>query len=224
MLESILTSNTNENITLLSMIISLIISTILGGIISFTYFKANKEYVAKSYGMTLFILPIIVSIIILLIGSNIARAFSLAGAFSIIRFRSSPSNPKDVAYVLFAMAAGLGSGMGLALYSIIFTIFLCTIMFISSKYFSKDDNNTMILKITIPEDLNYVGIFDDIFDNFTLISELVLIKTTNLGSMFSLKYRVKLKDNISTKTMIDEIRIRNGNLNISLYKDFENEE
>jgi hypothetical protein len=82
----------------------------------------------------------------------------------------------------------------------------------------------MILKITIPEDLNYVGIFDDIFDNFTLISELVLIKTTNLGSMFSLKYRVKLKDNISTKTMIDEIRIRNGNLNISLYKDFENEE
>lgn len=161
--------------------------------------------------------PCVVAIIILLIGSNIARAFSLAGAFSIIRFRSAPGDPKDIAYVLFTMAAGLSCGTGYYQYAALFTIVLCLLMYILSKARFGAGNTAMkLLKITIPEDLNYEGAFDEIFQKFTTACELKKVKTTDLGSLYELVYTVTMDNKTSQKEFLDAIRCRNGNLDITL--------
>ena len=152
-----------------------------------------------------------------MVGSNIARAFSLAGAFSIIRFRSTPGDPKDISYVFFTMAAGLACGAGLLGYAIVFTILLCVFMLILCKInFGERKSSVKVLKIVIPEDLDYQGVFDDIFETYTIDSELDKVKTTNLGTLYELIYIVTLKNSINEKKFMDALRCRNGNLNITL--------
>ena len=131
MLDTILTSTTGESLTLANTLIIIGASIILGLIISISYMKTSKEEVVTSgFAVTLIMLPAIISIIILLVGNNVARAFSLAGAFSIIRFRSEPKDPKDISYIFFTLAVGLSAGMGYVGYAVLFTIILCLIMFI----------------------------------------------------------------------------------------------
>lgn len=167
--------------------------------------------------MTLIMIPTVIAIIILLIGSNVARAFSLAGAFSIIRFRSAPGDPKDIAYVLFTMAAGLACGVGYFAYAALFTIVLCMLMVILDFFkYGAVTTSQKQLKIAIPEDLDYEGAFDDIFARFTTGHELKKVKTTNLGSLYELFYTVTIKNEDSQKEFLDELRCRNGNLNITL--------
>jgi uncharacterized membrane protein YhiD involved in acid resistance len=162
-------------------------------------------------------LPVIISIIILLVGNNIATAFSLAGAFSIIRFRSAPGDPKDIAYVFFTLAVGLTCGMGYIGYAIIFTVILCALMVIlDSIDFAKPKSKTMQLKITVPEDLNYENAFDEILKEYTNSWRIENIKTRDFGALFELNYRINLKQDAPQKKFIDELRCRNGNLNISL--------
>lgn len=162
-------------------------------------------------------LPCIVAIIILLIGSNVARAFGLSGAFSIIRFRSAPGDPKDIAYVLFAMGAGLACGVGEFGYAILFTVVLCLFMFLLCTInFGAKKSTDKILKIIIPEDLDYQGVFDDIFETYTYHHELKRVKTTDLGTLYELVYLVSMRSNIKEKEFLDDIRCRNGNLNITL--------
>ncbi|WP_368677451.1 DUF4956 domain-containing protein [Acinetobacter sp. VT 511] len=121
-------------------------------VISLTYMKTNQSTYSQSFTLTMVVLPVIVAIIILLIGSNIARAFSLAGAFSIIRFRSAPGDPKDIAYVLFTMASGLACGVGAFGYAVLFTIILCVLMFVLSRFnFGGKKSQLKTLKVTIPE-------------------------------------------------------------------------
>lgn len=191
---------------------------LLGGFISFIYAKTAKSGTAsQNFTWTLIFLPIVISVIILLIGSNVARAFSLAGAFSIIRFRSAPGDPKDITYVLFTMAAGLACGVGFYGYAVLFTVILCMIMLLLSKTrFGSPKAEEKLLQITIPEDLDYDGVFDDLFKNYTNGSDLKKIKTTALGSLYQLTYIIKTKDGMNTKEFIDALRCRNGNLNISL--------
>jgi uncharacterized membrane protein YhiD involved in acid resistance len=161
--------------------------------------------------------PTVIAIIILLIGSNVARAFSLAGAFSIIRFRSAPGDPKDIAYVLFTMAAGLSCGVGYFGYAILFTVFLCSLMFILNMLnFGVKKSSHKTLKITIPEDLDYEGAFDDVFDEFTKAYELKKVRTTDLGSLYELAYIITMDNQVNQKDFIDALRCRNGNLNITL--------
>ena len=117
-----------------SAVITIGLAIILGLIISLTYMKTNQTTYSQSFTLTMVVLPVIVAIIILLIGSNIARAFSLAGAFSIIRFRSAPGDPKDIAYVLFTMASGLACGVGAFGYAVLFTVILCVLMFVLSRF------------------------------------------------------------------------------------------
>ena len=142
---------------------------ILGLIISLAYMKTHKkEGYSSSFTVTLIMLPVIISIIILLVGNNVARAFSLAGAFSIIRFRSAPGDPKDISYVFFTLAVGLACGMGYIGYGAIVTIILCGVMSIlETTKFAMPKNKIMQLKITVPEDLNYDKLFDDILDKYT---------------------------------------------------------
>jgi len=176
----------------------------------------NGQY-SQNFALTLVIIPTVIAIIVLLIGSNVARAFSLAGAFSIIKFRSAPGDPKDISYVLFTMAAGLACGVGFFGYGVIFTAFLCVLMFVLSLVgFGDKKLSHKLLKITIPEDLDYEGAFDDIFAQFTTGHELIKVKTTDLGSLFQLVYTVTMDNTVSQKEFLDALRCRNGNLNITL--------
>ena len=162
-------------------------------------------------------LPIILSVIILFIGSNIARAFSLAGTLSIIRFRSAPGDPKDIGFIFFDIAAGLACGVGLFGYGAIFVAILCIIMILAEKFkFFEKKQVQKVLKITIPENLNYQGAFDEILKKYTKKYSLTRIKTTDLGSLFELNYNVIMLHDEDEQKFINELRCRNGNLNIIL--------
>lgn len=219
MFESFFSStSTNSTMSVVNVLLTVIVSFVLGGLISITYMKTNrKNGYSQNFALTLIMTPSIVAMIILLIGSNIARAFSLAGAFSIIRFRSAPGDPKDIAYVLFTMAAGLACGSGFYGYALLFTAILCLLMYILNLLnFGASKATQKLLKITIPEDLNYEGAFDEVFEKFTTGHELKKVKTTDLGSLYELVYTVTMDDKTSQKDFIDALRCRNGNLNITL--------
>ena len=162
-------------------------------------------------------LPTIISIIILLVGNNVARAFSLAGAFSIIRFRSTPGDTKDISYIFFTLAVGLASGMGYVGYAVIFTIILCAVMIIlDSLNFAMSKSKAMVLKITVPEDLNFEGVFDEILNTNTTSWNMVKVGARDFGTLYELNYSIHLKNDVNQKKFIDSLRVRNGNLNISL--------
>ena len=187
-------------------------------VICASYMKIHKDEVySQGFTTTLIMLPVIISIIILLVGNNVARAFSLAGAFSIIRFRSAPGNSRDIAYIFFTLAVGLACGMGYIGYAIIFTIILCTVMFILNiTKFTVPKTKMMTLKITIPEDLNFEGIFDEILNRYTTSWSISRIRTRDFGALFEINYNLSIKPEINQKQFIDELRCKNGNLNISL--------
>lgn len=206
------------DVSLSSAILMIIISFICGFIISFTYMKTseNGKY-AKNFALTMVLLPAVISSIIMLIGSDIATAFSLAGAFAIIRFRSEPGEPKDIAYVLFAMAAGLSLGIGELTYAIIFTIVLCVSMYILSKTnYGTSKVEYRQLKITIPEDLNYEQEFPEVFEKYEIEYHIRKVSTASLGSLYQVYYDIKVKEEVNTRDLLDDLRIRNSNLDISL--------
>jgi len=194
--------------------------------ISFTYMKTDKNGApSQSFALTLVILPVIVTIIIMLVGSNVARAFSLGGAFAIIRFRSVAGDPKDIAYVLFCMAVGLAGGMGFLLYSVCIAVLLCLIMLVLylARY-AVPKKTRKLLKITIPEDFNYQHAFDDILERYASHTVMSRVRTTDLGSLFELSYTITMPDTASEKDMLDELRSRNGNLPITLVLEAQNTE
>lgn len=210
--------NTSSEITFLTAVVTMLMSIILGAAIAFTYYKTQEEEIfQRSIAVTLLMLPIILSVIIIFVGSNIARAFSLAGTLSIIRFRSAPGDPKDIGFIFFDIAAGLACGVGLYAYGALFVLILCILMIICEKcrFFEKKSIH-QTLRITIPENLNYQGAFDDIIEKYTHKHSLTRIKTTDLGSLFELCYNVTMKADLSEQDFLNELRCRNGNLNIIL--------
>ena len=227
MFDSIFTTADAETVlSLEGMLIALGVSFVLGLAISLVYMKTQKSrQPSESFALTLVILPVVISVIILLVGNNVARAFSLAGAFSIIRFRSAPGNPKDITYVLLCMAVGLATGMGFVAYAVVVALILCGIMLLLElTKFGQSKGNAKTLKITIPEDLNYEHSFDDIFEEYTQSSTLRKVRTMDLGSLFELNYSITMKNDVSEKAFLDEIRSRNGNLNINLVLDAPSDE
>jgi hypothetical protein len=218
MLESLFNAAAADStISITTALLTILVSFLLGGFISLTYMKTSKNNYSQNFALTLVLIPSVVAIIILLIGSNIARAFSLAGAFSIIKFRSAPGDPKDIAYVLFTMAAGLSCGAGYYGYAVLFTVLLCLLMIaLSVLNFGARKSAQKQLKITIPEDLDYEGAFDEVLNKYTLRHELKKVKTTDMGSLYELVYIVTTDNRTSQKEFMDAIRCRNGNLNITL--------
>lgn len=210
-------TNVSQDMTISSAIITMVVAVAFGLAIGFTYYKTQEENYQRNMAVTLMMLPVVLSVIILFVGSNIARAFSLAGTLSIIRFRSAPGDPKDIGFIFFDIAAGLACGVGLYGYGAVFVILLCLIMLISEKFrlFEKKAVQKT-LKITIPENLNYQGAFDEILQKYTKNYKLTKIKTTDLGSLFELCYNVVMKNNEDEQEFINELRCRNGNLNIIL--------
>ncbi len=210
-------ANVSGDITVASALTTMLSAVLFGAAIAFTYYKTQEERFDRSMAVTLLMLPIILSVIILFVGSNIARAFSLAGTLSIIRFRSAPGDPKDIGFIFFDIAAGLACGVGLYGYGALFVAVLCIVIFITEKcgLFQKGAVRKT-LKITIPEDLNYQDAFDDILKKYTKKYTLQRVKTTDLGSLFEVCYSVVMKNDLNEQEFLNELRCRNGNLNIIL--------
>ncbi|SNT27553.1 protein of unknown function [Anaerovirgula multivorans] len=212
------TTSVHTSIPLITAMLTIVVAFLLGGIISLTYMRTcEKNGYSQNFSLTLVLIPMVIAIIILLIGSNVARAFSLAGAFSIIRFRSAPGDPKDIAYVLFAMAAGLACGVEFYGYAVLFTTILCLIMLILNFFnFGRKNFSQRLIKITVPEDLDFEGAFDEVFEKFTDSYQLIKVKTIDLGSLYQLVYTITMDYKTNQKELLDALRCRNGNLNITL--------
>lgn len=212
-------AGSDATLSVSNLLLAILTAFAAGAMISLVYLKTGKnDHPSQGFALTLFILPAILSIIIMLVGSNIARAFSLAGAFSIIRFRSAPGDPKDIAQVLLALAVGLACGMGYLLIAILFSIIFCIVLLLLNViHFGQAKITGKLLKITIPENLNYEGVFDEILDRYTESHHLEKVKTTDLGSLFELTWQITVRAGMSEKEFIDTLRCHNGNLNISLF-------
>ena len=216
MLESIL-NETAASVSLLDCMICIVTAILLGGVISFTHKMTTKS--TPNFLLTLCILPVLVQVIILLINGNLGTSLAVAGAFSLVRFRSMPGNSKEIISVLWAMAVGLGLGMGYIAYSAIITIVVAIFIFILNKIvYNEKDQVERKLKIVIPENLDYEEVFDHIFKQYTDKVELNKVKTTNMGSMYELSYIVEMKKGQKEKEFMDELRCRNGNMLVMLEK------
>ena len=192
----------------------------LGVIIALAY--AFKSRFTRSFLLTLGILPAVVSVVIMMVNGQVGAGIAVAGAFSLVRFRSAPGSAKEIAAIFLAMSAGLACGMGYlgfaALFSVIMAVLLAAYNLVSSLTEHRPTTRKTV-KITIPEDLDYTDIFDDIFGKYTKSHQLVMVKSINLGSMFRLTYNLTLRDAKSEKQFIDELRQRNGNLEITVSRE-----
>ena len=189
----------------------------LGAVLAVAYTIKNRY--TKSFAITLAVLPAVVCVVIMLVNGNIGAGVAVAGAFSLVRFRSAPGSAKEIVAIFIAMCSGLLAGMGYVTFACIFTVIMAVILLVLNIvkiWNGKQPPKEKSLRITIPEDLNYTEVFDDIFKEYTESFETVSVKTANMGSMFKLKYNIVLKDLSREKQFIDELRCRNGNLEVMI--------
>ena len=214
MLSSIF-NETASVVNVVDCLICMFVAILLGGVISFTHKKTTRT--TANFLLTLLVLPVLIQVIIFLINGNLGTSLAVAGAFSLIRFRSMPGNSKEIISVFWAMAVGLGLGMGYVTYSILITLIVAVVIIISTQLVNKvQDLSERKLKILIPENLDYEEVFNDLFEKYTSKSELLKAKTTNMGSMYELVYIVNMKKDQKEKDFMDEIRCRNGNMLVML--------
>lgn len=194
------------------------LSFLLSLVITYLYRKTHKSgRYSQSFVHTIIIMSVVVAVIMIVIGNNIAVAFGLVGAFSIIRFRSAMSDPKDIAFIFFGMASGISCGLGFYLLAIIFTIVLSILIYILFAFdYGGIKSSYKSLKITIPENMHYENVFDDIFAEYLDYHQLNMVETTNLGTMYQLTYLIAKKENATDKDLMDAIRTRNANLKVAI--------
>lgn len=211
---SVLSNQSTATFTEGSFFLCLVTSIIFGLVIAFVY--AFRNSASKSFVMTLALLPAIVQVVIMLVNGSIGAGIAVMGAFNLVRFRSVPGSAKEICSIFLAMAVGLATGMGYLLLAGILVVVICAIQLVFS-FIKVGDNNSVKkeLRITIPENLDYTDVFDELFEQYTKSSELVEVRTANMGSLYKLKYIIVLKDQKSEKKFIDDLRCRNGNLEIS---------
>lgn len=204
-------------ITMGSFLICIVVSLLIGLLLALAYTYRTRY--TKSFLLTLAILPMLVCVVIMMVNGNIGTGVAVAGAFSLVRFRSNPGTAKEIGALFGAMATGLITGMGYLGYGLIFALIICLVMLIYERLdlgTKKNSGRYKVLTVTIPESLNYSEVFDDIFDKYLESRELSSVKTTNMGSLYKLTYQVTEKDTALEKDMIDELRTRNGNLEIAV--------
>ena len=188
-------------------------SLVCGLIILFaTSFRSN---VTKSFALTVFLLPAIVQTVIMMVNGNVGTGIAVAGAFSLVRFRSVPGKAREIAAIFLSMTSGLAAAAGYLGIAVLFTVVASVIMIIFSLIPIRREREYE-LHITVPESLSFMGAFDDIFKKYTKSNRLTKTKTSNMGSLYKLTYILDLKDPSRSKEMIDALRTRNGNLEISL--------
>ena len=200
-------------------LLCIICSLFIGVVLALAYMYHSRY--SKSYIMTLAILPAIVCVVIMMVNGNIGTGLAVAGAFSLVRFRSVPGSGKEITMLFLAMGAGLLTGMGYIGFGFLFAVVMSGVIVLYNRLDFGVQKNALrykTIRITIPEDLDYDNVFDDVFKLYTDSYELVRVKTINMGSMFRLTYNLTMKKQMNEKEMIDMLRCRNGNLEITMSK------
>ena len=200
-------------------LLCLFVSLAVGLILALGYMVRTRY--TKSFVVTLALLPAVVCVVIMMVNGNIGAGVAVAGTFSLVRFRSVPGTAKEIVMLFLAMGAGLISGMGYLAFAVLFALIMCGVTLLYNRLdfgAKKAAQRHKTLHITIPEDLDYSGVFDDLFAAHASSWELVRVKTTNMGSLFKLTYNLTLRNPATEKQFIDELRCRNGNLEITVSK------
>jgi len=212
-MDSILGSIFTGSLTLGQFLLAVGSSMVLGLIVTLVFMYRNTY--TKSFITALVLIPAIETVVIMLVNDNLGVGLSVAGSFALIRFRSVKGNAKELVAVFLAMTIGIICGTGFVTVAAIFTLLLSVVMLLMTiTGFGKVSDNERYLKITIPESLNYDEVFEDVLNKYTVSHEIDAIKTLTLGSLFRIDYKITMKDPNQTKKMIDELRTRNGNLEI----------
>ena len=210
---NIFSSILEANITANSFITCSVTSLISGFLLSLSHMFKNRS--TKSFAVTIALLPLIVQVVIMLVNGNLGTGIAVAGAFSLVRFRSVPGSAREILGIFMAMAVGLASGVGFVGIAAILTVILVIMSLLyTALNFGDTAKNSRELKITIPESINYTDAFKDIFAEYTAMNQLKKVKTTNMGSLYQLTYSIKLKNPEKEMEFIDKLRCRNGNLEI----------
>ena len=212
MLDSILSLST-AGLTVPEFIFCTVFSILFGVVIALVHMYKNQYW--KNFILTLILLPIIVQTVIMLVNGNLGVGVAVAGAFSLVRFRSIPGNSREIASVFLAMAVGLATGMGyVAIGGLLVCVVGIVMLLVANLPVGRVNQMMRDLKVTIPENLDYEGIFDDLFAEYTTRNELLRVRTVNMGSLYELHYHILFRKDKSEKKFLDELRCRNGNLTI----------
>lgn len=215
--QGIFDTDMTKVITITDFLLCIGVALIVGLILAFAHMYRSRY--TKSFIVTLALLPAVVCVVIMMVNGNVGAGVAVAGAFSLVRFRSVPGTAKEITMLFLAMGAGLIAGMGYLGFAMLFTIVMCAFcIFYNYLDFGTRKNAARYktLTITIPEDLDYTGVFEDILKEHCMSYDLVRVKTTNMGSLFRLTYDLVMKKEENEKKMIDQLRCRNGNLEISV--------
>lgn len=210
MLDSIISGELNAATFLLCSAVSLLLGV---GTALVSMFRSKST---AGFAVTVAVLPVVVQTVIMLVNGNLGAGVAVAGAFGLVRFRSAQGSAREIGAVFLAMALGLASGMGyLALAGSLFALVSAVTLLLSALRFGERNAQERILRITIPENLDYDGLFDDLLDEYTASYALDKVKTSGMGTLYELEYRITLKGNTAPKAFLDAVRCRNGNLNVS---------
>lgn len=213
MLNSILASTTSSAVSIEEFLICTAASLVMGGLLAWIHIYKNQ--VSRNFIMTLVLLPVIVQTVIVLVNGNLGTGVAVMGAFSLVRFRSLPGNSREIVSIFLAMAVGLAAGMGYLGVALLLLLIVGCVSMILLRFPEPDSlSRAKELKVTIPENLDYQGIFDDLFVKYTSRAELIKVRTVNMGSLYELQYHIHIKNDRQEKEFLDQIRCRNGNLNL----------
>ena len=201
-------------ITLNQFLLCVGVALVIGGMIAFT--ASRRSGYNRSFLASLLAMPALSCVVIMMVNGNVGAGVATAGAFSLVRFRSAAGSAKEIALIFLSMVAGLIAGMGYLAYAVLFALILCLVFLVSGAFDPAAKGLEKELRITIPENLNYDGVFDPLLGKYCARWKLEQVKTTNMGSMFKLRYDVVLRSGANEKKMIDQLRCHNGNLEISL--------
>ena len=206
-------SSVEGNLTMQNGLLCTVVSVALGVLIAAIYMQQGNY--SKNFVVTLAMMPVLVQVVIMMVNGNVGTSVAVLGTFGLVRFRSVPGTSREIANIFFAMAVGLATGMGYITFAVAMVVVVGGMFLILGKTsFGERKYDEKDLRITIAEDLDYTDIFEDIFQEYTSKCSLEQVKTTNLGSMYELRYHITLKDAKKEKEMIDQLRCRNGNLTI----------
>ena len=207
--------STTTGLSITTGLICAAVALVLGIVIAITHMKTSQT--TKGFLTTLATLPLLVMAVMIMINGNLGTSIAILGAFSLIRFRSIQGQAKDLLSVFFAMMVGLACGMGHILFAVVITVIaVIAILIFSYTHFLEPNKKQRVLKIVVPEDLDYEEVFDEIFQKYTSHAELTRMKTMNMGSLYKLTYDITMKGGVKEKEFLDEIRIKNCNLKVLL--------
>lgn len=209
--------NAGIGITLQTFLISMSVALVLGAVMALVYCFRSQH--SRSFVVTLALLPATVAVVIMLVNGNLGAGVAVAGAFSLVRFRSTPGTAREITAIFLAMAVGLACGMGYVGFAVLFALLMCivSLLYTLTNFGGQPKAQLRrVLRVTVPENLDYPTVFDDLFEKYTSRVQLTEVKTTNLGSLNRLTYELTLKKSGTEKDFIDDLRCRNGNLEISM--------